>query len=293
MTISRFSQSTLAKSKRSQQTTDALAGLIPLPYTPTIGTATDGGTGTTVSVAFTPNATVPSGTFYTALSSPGSITASGSASPITVSGLTSGTAYTFQVRASNATGNSAYSAASNSVTPVDPASYESIATATVGAGGSSSITFSSIPSTYKHLQIRGISKNTENASNSAYDTIIFNSDTATNYSVHGLYGSGATIISDAYTTRANMLYFGTPRSAAGVANMFSASIVDILDYANTSKYKTIKTFAGADVNNATGTYFGLYSGNWRSTAAVTSITISAATFSLAQYSSFALYGIKG
>jgi hypothetical protein len=170
---------------------------------------------------------------------------------------------------------------------------ESIATVTVGAGGSSSITFSSIPGTYKHLQIRGISKNTENASNSAYDTIIFNSDTATNYSVHGLYTSGAAIIADAYTTRANMLYFGTPRSATGVANMFSGLIIDILDYANTSKYKTIKTFAGADVNHATGTYFGLYGGNWRSTTAVTSITISAATASLAQYSSFALYGIKG
>ena len=39
-------------------------------------------------------------------------------------------------------------------------SYESIATVTVGAGGSSSISFTSIPSTYKHLQIRAITRDT-------------------------------------------------------------------------------------------------------------------------------------
>ncbi len=172
-------------------------------------------------------------------------------------------------------------------------SYESIATTTVGSGGSATVTFSSIPATYTHLQIRGISKNTENASNSAYDTIIFNSDSGNNYSVHTLRGSGAAVTSDAYTTRANMLYFGTPRSAAGVANMFSASIVDILDYANTSKYKTIRVLAGADVNNQTGTTFGLSSGSWRSTSAVTSITIGTSGFNFAQYTQFALYGIKG
>jgi hypothetical protein len=179
--------------------------------------------------------------------------------------------------------------------PIPPitTSYESIATTTVGSGGSATVTFSSIPATYTHLQIRGISKNTENASNAAYDTIIFNSDTGTNYSVHTLRGDGATVVSDAYTTRANMLYFGTPRSSAGVANMFSPSIVDILDYANTSKYKTIRVLAGADVNNATGTTFGLSSGSWRSTSAVTSITIGTSGFNFAQYTQFALYGIKG
>ena len=96
-----------------------------LPYTPTIGTATDGGTGTTVSVAFTGNNTA--GLTYTVLSSPGSLTATGTTSPITVSGLTSGTAYTFQVKATNSAGDSPYSAASNSVTPVVPAPVYSLA----------------------------------------------------------------------------------------------------------------------------------------------------------------------
>ena len=95
-----------------------LDGLVPLPSVPTIGTATDGGTGTTVNVAFTPGGIA--GSNYTALSTPGSITATGTSSPITVSGLTAGTAYTFKVKATNSIGDSGYSASSNSVTPVVP-----------------------------------------------------------------------------------------------------------------------------------------------------------------------------
>jgi hypothetical protein len=92
-----------------------------IPQAPTIGTATDGGTGTTVSVAFTAGATGGSAiTGYTVTSSPGSITGTGASSPITVSGLTAGTAYTFTVTATNANGTSTASSASNSVTPAIP-----------------------------------------------------------------------------------------------------------------------------------------------------------------------------
>ena len=92
-----------------------------VPGTPTIGAATGGNT--TASVAFTvPTYTGKGGTVtYRVLSTPGSITATGSSSPITVSGLTNGISYTFQVRTETSYGvNSPYSAASNSVTPVAP-----------------------------------------------------------------------------------------------------------------------------------------------------------------------------
>jgi hypothetical protein len=91
-----------------------------VPQAPTIGTAADGGTGTTATVTYTAGATGGAAvSVYTATSSPGSITGTG-ASPITISGLTTGTAYTFTVTATNANGTSAASAASNSVTPAVP-----------------------------------------------------------------------------------------------------------------------------------------------------------------------------
>lgn len=90
------------------------------PMAPVIDSATDVGTNRpyndgAVTVSFTLPANSPEATGYTVLSS-GSHTATGSSSPITVTGLSSDTAYTFQVKATNAVGDSAYSTASSSVT---------------------------------------------------------------------------------------------------------------------------------------------------------------------------------
>jgi len=92
-----------------------------LPGAPTIGTATVASS-TSVSVTFTaPSSTgYPAGiTGYIVTSSPGGLTGTGASSPISVTGLTTDTAYTFTVRAINATGTGPSSAASNSVTPVN------------------------------------------------------------------------------------------------------------------------------------------------------------------------------
>ena len=92
---------------------------------PTIGTATAGAL--SASVAFTAPAYTGSGiTGYTATSSPGGITGTGASSPITVSGLTAGTAYTFTVTATTAAGQGPASAASNSVTPTLPQYIEDV-----------------------------------------------------------------------------------------------------------------------------------------------------------------------
>jgi hypothetical protein len=100
------------------QTGDTWTQLPPtVPDAPTIGTANGGDA--RASVAFTPpswngGATI---TGYAATSTPGSLVGTSASSPITVTGLTNGTAYTFTVHATNSAGNSAESAASNSVTP--------------------------------------------------------------------------------------------------------------------------------------------------------------------------------
>jgi hypothetical protein len=177
--------------------------------------------------------------------------------------------------------------------------FESIATVSVGSGGTATISFTSIPSTYKHLQVRALMQGGGAAGGVALITT-FNSDTAANYSAHQLYGDGSTVTAagDANTSRLTWAPAGGFQSygSADGASIFSAHIIDILDYANTSKYKTLRAIHGRDKNGAGRVM--LESGNWRNTAAVSTITFTTVDSSLAsqnfsQYTSFALYGLKG
>lgn len=173
--------------------------------------------------------------------------------------------------------------------------YESISTVTVGAGGASTISFTSIPSTYKHLQIRAIGKNTNSSGAGTNLNLIFNSDSGANYSYHSIYGDGSSATATSGTSTSLMWIGHTTTSASSsptATNIFAPLVTDILDYADTNKYKTIRTLNGNDTNSTAG-YLFFNSGSWRSTAAVTSITLSNATANFAQYSSFALYGLKG
>jgi hypothetical protein len=169
-------------------------------------------------------------------------------------------------------------------------SFESIATISVGAGGSSGVTFSSIPSTYKHLQVRSMSRTTRNDASVDGIYMRLNGDTAGNYSTHFIFGDGASASVNGYANYSIMLGTFLGADAQTAANVFTASIYDILDYASTSKYKTTRTTAGYDSNSQGGV--ALSSGSWRSTSAVTSVTL-LAEGSFVQYSSFGLYGIKG
>jgi hypothetical protein len=160
-------------------------------------------------------------------------------------------------------------------------SYDSISTVTVGAGGSSSITFSSIPSTYKHLQIRMRTKTT----NTLDINFRFNGDTGNNYTGHGIYGDGSSAASITPYTSYPTGYVGYSPSING------ASIIDVLDYQSTNKNKTCKILHGND-NNGSG-YAMFNSSMWMSTSVITSMTILVASGTFEQHSSFALYGIKG
>jgi hypothetical protein len=104
------------------------------PGAPTIGAVTATLGSTSASVAFTPPADNGGSTItsYTASSTPSNITGSGSGSPVTVSGLTYGTSYTFKVYATNSVGKSSWSGASNSVTPSSTPSAPTLSTPTAG-----------------------------------------------------------------------------------------------------------------------------------------------------------------
>ena len=169
--------------------------------------------------------------------------------------------------------------------------YQSIATVTVGAGGSSSVTFSSIPSTYTHLQIRFLAR-TARANQEDNIQLRFNSDSAGNYAAHVLYGDGATAGSFSDGTSITFNTRSVVAAASATSGVFGGGLIDILDYTNTSKNTTVRSLNGYD-NNGAG-QVRLSSGLWMNTAAITSITIlSANAANLSEYSSLALYGIKG
>ena len=156
--------------------------------------------------------------------------------------------------------------------------FESIATVTLSSANS--VTFSSIPQTYKHLQIRGIS----NAS--SWIQLVMNSTTSANYSRHELRGSGSSASADG-NGNGDLIF-----ALGGGSTYPTAFVMDILDYTSTNKYKTAKTLYGSDQNGSG--YVGLTSGAYYSNLnAITSLTFYAyALGNLASGTTLALYGIK-
>jgi hypothetical protein len=156
---------------------------------------------------------------------------------------------------------------------------------TVGAGGQASISFTSIPSTYTHLQVRA-TYSTAVADRSIRFTA--NGDTGSNYSWHYIQGDRSTATAGSV---ANIQY-GIIGIAPNSTSFGGVLVADYLDYANTNKFKTVRSLSGADMNGA-GSYVQFWSSLWRSTSAISTITINPSSGNWNQYSTFALYGIKG
>jgi hypothetical protein len=163
--------------------------------------------------------------------------------------------------------------------------YESIDTTTVGVAGSSTITFSSISGTYQHLQLRFIA-----AASTSLPTMYLrlNSDTGANYVRHRLQGNGTSASSGVNTGETATYMFGS--AGISTAPIFRASVLDIVDYSNTNKYKTLRALDAGDSNGSGN--MEILSNLWMNTAAITSITLTLDSGNFTQYSSFALYGIK-
>lgn len=176
---------------------------------------------------------------------------------------------------------------------VDPGAMVPIATVNLSSADSTFIQFSSIPTNYEHLQLRCFLKSSYTGWSSQVG-IRFNSDaTSANYNSHYLEGDGASATaSNVGNASVAIIGRATSNSAGAGTNTFSGLIIDILDYANTNKYKTVRGLTGVDVN--TDGYAALYSGLWMSTAAVYDIRLSAGNgaYDFKRYSHAALYGIK-
>lgn len=168
-------------------------------------------------------------------------------------------------------------------------SFESIATVT-GNGVSPSITFSSIPSTYQHLQIRLSAREAAGTNPIGNMSIQVNGDLGSNYTFHQLFGDGSSAgaTGNGYSFGAAMINIAgnnAPTSTMGVA------IIDILDYANTNKLKTFRSLTGTDINGSG--FIILRSQLWGNTAAINSLTLTDMSgVALTSASHFALYGIK-
>jgi len=174
-------------------------------------------------------------------------------------------------------------------TAVAATDYESISTVTVGSGGATSITFSSIAGTYSHLQVRATVRGSTGGNVNENLIMKFNAATTNYYQGHRLAGDGASAFATASSTSSSA-YAGYVAGSGAAANVYGVTVIDILDYSNTNKNKTVRSIGGVDHNGSGLVLLG--SALWINTAAITSIELLNFGGNLAQYSSFALYGIK-
>lgn len=145
------------------------------------------------------------------------------------------------------------------------------------ATATSTITFSSIPATYTDLvMVASLS-----SSGTTYSGIRFNGDTASNYSLTDIYGTGSGVVS---SRQANI----TGGGSGDTSGSGTVLIYQINDYANTTTYKTTISRNGSPSTNVVASTC-----LWRSTAAINSITIYTGTAdNWVTGSTFELYGIR-
>jgi hypothetical protein len=156
-----------------------------------------------------------------------------------------------------------------------------IATYTAPVGGSGgAVFFTGIPQNFTHLQFRLFTRSGNTGANAG----VF----MPGNSYHQVYGDGATVVSSGFASVVNGVFNTVGNSST--ANIFSTSIVDILDYSNTNKSKTVKVISGQD-SNGSG-LVQLFSARIEATTAISSFffDVGGPNF-FAQHSRFDLYGI--
>lgn len=167
-------------------------------------------------------------------------------------------------------------------------SLESIATITAGSGGTTSVTFSDIPGGFQHLQVRALLYGTGGAGSAGWLSARANGNTNSGQRSHRIRATGSTCVAE--NSSDNQMYHALiDNSSAGA---YAAFVLDILDYASTTKNKTFRGFSGNDRNGAGDLI--LSSSLYASTSAITSLTLltTSMTLTYAQHSTWALYGVR-
>jgi hypothetical protein len=152
-----------------------------------------------------------------------------------------------------------------------------------------SVTFSAIPASFTHLQLRVVGRYTA-ATVSSNMTLRFNADSGANYGYQYIRNNNGTITAAAPGSYQTSLYVGDMPGASDAASFYGSMIIDLLDYANTNKIKTLKTFNGR--GSGANPALDMFNGTWNSTAAISSILVSDAvtSASFAAGTRVSLYG---
>lgn len=165
------------------------------------------------------------------------------------------------------------------------ATYEPIASTTLGSAAAS-YTFSSIPSTYTDLILVSRAKVVATGVHRAL-LLRFNGDTGNNYSVTRIYGNGSSAASDRMTNQTDLDIGFLPNEAS----QFGTSIASIMSYASSSVYKSVLCAWESQGGLSGSQYVTREVGLWRSTSAITSLSVQFYADNIAAGSTFSLYGL--
>lgn len=263
------------------------------PAAPTIGTVTD--LAGVASVAFTANDSAVGQTAdsysvqdMTIMSAP----VSGSVSPIPVP-VTTGVTYNgLAVTARNSIGSNA-SANPAGFTSLN--NFATIASYVFPNNSASTILFTNIPQYYKHLQVRVMGRSLRNFSGNAIDVLNMQLNGDYQTTQHNLYGNAFSVTSN-YNAGLGTGAIVSLSSGSNTtnSNLFSLYINDIMDYTNTSKFKTTRTNWGWDTTLTTGgdvNFTGMTSACWNTFSSISTILVQCSNSNFAQNTTVVLYGI--
>jgi len=161
--------------------------------------------------------------------------------------------------------------------------------------GVRTLNFSSIPSTYKSLQIRGIARVTAPSETSMRSMLIkLNNSTTTTSAYHWIQGNGSTVVASANSGTTSIYADVLIPTGAGANPDFGAFKMDLIDYASTTKNKTMRMYFGGNHSGySADSVIWLQSALWIDTTAVNRLTFDSPSFDFVVGSTLSLYGIKG